>query len=411
VRRGATHGALGAVLVADHGGERRDQVPVLKEVVVRVHEHLRGFPVAIPNEHLPDPGVVSDRSCDPKAIGVATKAAGAPPFLIGIALATRPDRGPIDAGSLLDLRRLRAGGSQGYCEKSDGNAKPHGSPAVSELVITVATVLQAKYSRLVTMREYERHDNAGRDMGSLRWKHVAVSVALAGVAAAGLGSTSCYTQSDVPCAGEKAPRAPFRGRVVDGKTGAPLKGSLVFVELCGLYTDNPDPSKGNPNYRFGTIVGDDGRFMVEVPRGAAGLHTFQPGYRYGFSPIEDTGSTGLELKVEPLLPADQRPMLTDFKATPTAAAPGQEITFTVTARAATPKDPLSEEVLLLEPTSAVARALDPPSRGVQGKGYPDGVWSIKLAAPSAPGAYTYNVGVTTEGCIVGENLTLVVTVK
>jgi hypothetical protein len=236
-------------------------------------------------------------------------------------------------------------------------------------------------------------------------------MALAGVGAAGLMSTSCYTQDAVPCAGENAPRAPFRGRVVDGRTGAPLKGSLVFVELCGLYTDNPDPSKGHPNYRFGTIVGDDGKFMVEVPRGAAGIHTFLPGYRYGFSPIEDTGAPSLELKVEPLLPADQRPILTDFKATPATAAPGQEITFAVTVRAGTPKDPLSEEVLLLEATSSVARALDPPSRGVQGKAYPDGIWSTKVAAPSGPGTYTYHVGATTEGCIVGENLTLEVTVK
>lgn len=259
------------------------------------------------------------------------------------------------------------------------------------------------------MREHDRQAKTGH-RGLLRWKRRAVSIAFAGAAAVGLTSTSCYTQDDLPCAREGAPRAPFRGRVVDGKTGAPLKGSLVFVELCGLYTDNPDPSKGHPNYRFGTIVGDDGKFMVEVPRGTAGIHTFLPGYRYGFSPIEDTGSP-LELEVEPLLPADRRPTLTDFKATPATPAPGQEITFAVTVRAATPKDPLSEEVLLLEPTTSVARALDPPSRGIPGKMYPDGLWSTKLAAPSAPGTYTYHVGATTEGCVVGENLTLEVTVK
>ena len=128
-------------------------------------------------------------------------------------------------------------------------------------------------------------------------------------------------------------------------------------------------------------------------------------------PIDDTGASGLELKVEPLLPADQRPVLSDFKATATAVAPGQEITFSVTVRAATPKDPLSEEVLLVEPTTSVARALDPPSRGVEGKAYPDGVWSTKLAAPTTPGTFTYHVGATTEGCIVGENLTLEVVVR
>lgn len=263
----------------------------------------------------------------------------------------------------------------------------------------------------------QRPDDRGRGLGfvlrcnHVRRKHAVVSLALAAVAGAGIASASCYTQDDVPCAGEGAPRAQFRGRVVDGKTGAPLAGSLVFVELCGLYTENPDPSKGHPNYRFGTIVGDDGYFDVDVPRGSAGIHTFLPGYRYGSSPIEDTGAPNLELQVEPLLPADQRPTLTDLEATPLEAAPGQEITFSVSVRAATPEDPLSEEVLLLEPTSSVARALDPPSAGVPGKGFPDGVWSTKLAAPTTPGVYTYHVGATTERCIVGENLTVEVTVK
>ena len=245
----------------------------------------------------------------------------------------------------------------------------------------------------------------------LRIRSVAVSIALSALAGGGLASTSCYSQEPVPCAGESSPRTKLRGRLEDGKTGAPLKGSLVFVELCGLYTENPDPSKGHPNYRFGTIAKDDGTYEVEVPRGAAGLHTFLPGYRYGFMPVGDTGQPNGALKVEPLLPADQRPSLTDFKVSTITANVGQEITFSVTARAATPKDPLSEEVLLVEPTTSVARALDPPSRGVQGKAYPDGVWSTKVAAPMMPGMYTYHVGVTTEGCIVGENLTIDVTVR
>lgn len=262
------------------------------------------------------------------------------------------------------------------------------------------------------MREHERTENFGRGAGFLRWKHVLVSLCLVGAGVTGLGSVSCYTQDPIPCAGESAPRTAFKGRVVDGKNNdKPLAGSLVFVELCGLYTENPDPSKGHPNYRFGTIVNDDGTFTVDVPKGAAGIHTFLPGYRYGFMPIEDTGAAGLVLRVEPLLPADQRPVVSDFKVTATSVAPGQEITFSVNVRAATPKDPLSEEVLLVEKTTSVARALDPPSRGVEGKAYPDGVWSTKLAAPTMPGTFTYHVGATTEGCIVGENLTLDVVVK
>ena len=229
--------------------------------------------------------------------------------------------------------------------------------------------------------------------------------------AVGLSSVSCFTQGETTCGQEDSASAPMRGHVVD-KDGAPLGGSLVFIELCRLYSDNPDPSKGHPNYRYGTVAKQDGSFELMVPRGSAGIHTFQPGYQYGFASVDDTTASGIEPfpRVEKL--GDKKgPVTTDFTVTPTDASPGQPLRISVNVKAPSPKDPLSEEVLVLEERTAVARALDPPRRGVQGKGYPDGLWSTTLNAPSAPGTYVYRLGVTTEGCATGDTPSQEITVR
>jgi len=195
------------------------------------------------------------------------------------------------------------------------------------------------------------------------------------------------------------------------KSTTPMKGSVVFVELCGLYTENPDPSKGHPNYRYGTIAGDDGSFEVAVPRGAAGLHTFLPNYRYGFVALADTNANDIVVNVEPLLPQDLKPFVGPLEVTPKEAAPGQPLRFSVNVRSSTPKDPMSEEIVLLEEATKAARALDPPRRGVQGKGFPDGLWSTTVNAPTAPGRYGYTLGMTSEKCIVGDTKRVEVVVR
>ena len=227
----------------------------------------------------------------------------------------------------------------------------------------------------------------------------------------GLTSLSCFTQGETTCGQENAGRAPMRGRVVDARTGQPLEGSLVFVELCELYSDNPDPSKGHPNYRYGALTKADGTFEVEVPKGSAGLHTFLSGYRYGALAVGDTTAANIEVRAEPLLPEDAKPVVMDLRVLPNEVKPGEELSLSATVRASSPKDPLSDEVLILEPTTNVARALDPPRRGVPGKAFPDGQWVTRLRAPSMPGNYTYLFGVTSEHCIVGEILRAQVTVR
>lgn len=232
-------------------------------------------------------------------------------------------------------------------------------------------------------------------------------------------SGSCFTQGDTTCGQESAARALIRGKIVNANPSSPssagktVGGSLVFIELCRLYSENPDPAKGHPNYRYGTIAAADGSWEVEIPKGTVGVHTFAVGFSYGAYVYDDSTAapTSQERRVEPLDQAILTPKLSDFKVEPSVVAPGGKLRFSVNARAAGPKQPLSEEIVILENTTKVARALDPPRRGVVGVGYPDGLWSTTIEAPLNPGKYTYHIGLTSEGCVNGNQLTLEITVQ
>ncbi|MFO0674576.1 MAG: hypothetical protein U0235_34010 [Polyangiaceae bacterium] len=203
---------------------------------------------------------------------------------------------------------------------------------------------------------------------------------------------------------------PLRGALTDGKTKAPLGDSLVFVEVHGLYNKNPDTTKAHPDYLYATATKPDGTFEVMTPPGLTGLHTFQNGYRYGSHRVEDAVAGAGTFDVEPLLPADVKPVPSDFKVEPTKVAPGGSLKFSVTMKASSDKDPISEEVLIAELSNQWARALDPPPGGVPGKSA-DGVWSRTVTAPTKPGKYTYILAVSSELCITSDKVSLDVTVE
>ena len=236
----------------------------------------------------------------------------------------------------------------------------------------------------------------------------------------------CYSHGETTCGQENSPRAPIRGQVrvrsiaaagdagPDGGDGSPLDqdlpgaGALVFVELCGLYSDNTDKSKGHPNYRYVALADKDGNFEVSIPRGPVGLHAFLEGYTYGATAIDDSTSAGIQV-VNAVSVTDLGSTLENFAvATPLVRA-GEPLTFHVDVKAQ-PKDPVSEEVLLGEPKSGLARAFGPPSRGRAGKGFPDGRWTVTVPAPAA-GTYTYYAQAASEGCKVSKRLSAIVTVQ
>ena len=256
-----------------------------------------------------------------------------------------------------------------------------------------------------------RHPREDRLFGLRRARRGVLVGLLIGTACV---SSSCYTQGETTCGQEDEPVAPLRGKVVDSASGQPLEGSLVFVELCKLYSVNPNPGKGHPNYRYGAIAAKDGSFEVAVPKGKVGLHTFLPGYRYGSLEVADSTAPDVVVRTAALLPGDPRPKVADFLPSAREVKPGESISFAVQVTASSPRDPISEEVLLLEPSTQVARAFDPPFRRGNdgfGVGFPSGKWSVTMNAPSQPGTYTYRFGMTSEQCIVSELLQTEITVR
>ncbi len=237
----------------------------------------------------------------------------------------------------------------------------------------------------------------------------------------GLGALAgCGSKEPAVCSQEGSLRAPLRGNMIinrpvsdaDGGGGtvpSPGVGSLVFVELCGLYTDNPDPSKGHPNYRYVALADEAGKFEVSVPSGPVGLHTLLDGYYYGFKAVADSTSSGIQVNASPL-GLVQPPVATSFAVTPSEVGPGEPLSFSLMAQAAQPSDPLSDEVLLAEPLSGFARAFDPPSAGEPGKSFPNGRWTLTVPAP-APGVYTYYAQAVSEGCAVSARQSVTVTVR
>jgi hypothetical protein len=226
--------------------------------------------------------------------------------------------------------------------------------------------------------------------------------------------------------GSGAAPVTLTGKVIDRDTGNPLAGTIVIVEVGGLYQANADTSKGNPYYKISALAGLDGAFSVLVPSGMVGLHTFEDGYYYGvLGPIDTALSPSANVvKAKALLPLDRKPTVAKLALSPATVAPSGSVTIgadvTEASISATDDagadggahaDPLSEEVIAAETTTSWAAILDPPSPGIQGTGFPDGHYSKTFTAPSKAGIYTYSLVVSSEGCITSDRATATLTVQ
>lgn len=273
-----------------------------------------------------------------------------------------------------------------------------------------------------------------------------------------ISSSSCYTQGETTCGQESAPLAPLRGkltgdRLVTDDAGNPVlddagfvipefekdedggqrkneqgdpiikkgpqAGSTVAVELCDLYSENPDPAKAHPNYRYATVTREDGTFELMVPQGKVGVHTFKQGWFYGRIVVPDAPDRFVESPrfVEAAALNSKPPVLSNFKVTPTEAKPGETLSFAVDTRRAG-KDPMSEELIVFEPQTTVSRAFAPPGRGAplrevgaQKAGWPDGTWTATMPAPSRPGEYTFFAHSTSEHCVSSNRVALQIVVR
>jgi hypothetical protein len=205
--------------------------------------------------------------------------------------------------------------------------------------------------------------------------------------------------------------------------GAPIVG-LVAVEVGGLDQENPgavgpdgseDPtSRINPYYRYGTTTNGAGEFSLDVPLQKLGVHVYANGFYCGvpsagaIDPSSDT--TRVTTTVRPL-PVEEteggtvpaKPTVTGFTLSAEVIAPGETLTLAARVDAIDPEnDPLSEQVLAIEPRSTWAGILAPPIPGSAVEGYPNGVYSRLASAPTEPGEYVYYLVAATRACVVSD---------
>ena len=221
---------------------------------------------------------------------------------------------------------------------------------------------------------------------------------------------ACGSSVDYPPPHGGPANVTVSGHVVDGKTKAPLPHVPIAIEIGGHYVTNPDPSKANPSYQRGAVTDDAGAYSVVLPSGSLGFHSFLNKYRYGTEGLTAAANVTFDITMEQR-DTELPPTLTNARFEPAQVAAGATFALKVTATAATPTDPLSEEIVVVEATTSMSAALDPPSAGVQGKGFPDGEWSRTFTAPTYAGTYTYYLSATTEGCIVSDLVLLQLQVK
>lgn len=200
-------------------------------------------------------------------------------------------------------------------------------------------------------------------------------------------------------------------RGLDGSIGAPIPFANVSVEYGGLYVDWCDRSRASPYYVFGTVADDAGRFELSAREGHLGFHSFATGYFYDRGQIDAaTDDASVVLTMVPLR-TEPKPVVTDPRFDKTTVEAGAPVTFTAGVRAANRcLDPMSDEVLLIEPVHSWSRELDPPSRGLKDD-VPDGVWKLTFDAPAEAGVYTYYFSATTSQCVTSDVQTFTLRVE
>jgi hypothetical protein len=210
------------------------------------------------------------------------------------------------------------------------------------------------------------------------------------------------------------------GVVRDRDWDAALPFALVAIEVGGLGQTNPgalgpDGStvptlRINPFYQYGSITDDAGGFSLDVPSEPVGIHVYKSGFYCG---VPEAGAIfasegGVLVLPEPLPMAESGseaagPTITGFTATPSIVAPGETLTMSARVEAVDPEtDPLSEQVLAVEPISNWAGVFAPPEPGTQSTGYPNGIYSRLVPAPLTPGEYTFYLVAATLSCVVSE---------
>ncbi len=225
---------------------------------------------------------------------------------------------------------------------------------------------------------------------------LAAAAAGSGVDAGDGGAEPC-TQLPIPDSGPLTITGTVYENVPDASP-RPLANAMVAAEYGGLYLTWCDLAHASPYYQFGAYTDANGKFTVQAHAGILGFHSFATGFLYNRARLDTATSTDVVLHMEPIK-NEKKPAVTAAGFAATTVAPGGSLTFTATAAAADrTNDPLSDELMLVEPTQSFATELDPPSVGLKDD-FPDGVWKKTFPAPTKKGTYTYYFSATTAHCV------------
>jgi hypothetical protein len=161
---------------------------------------------------------------------------------------------------------------------------------------------------------------------------------------------------------------------VKSKAGQPLPG-LALLEKGEIH---------NNVWDRGGLVGEDGRFRIELPSGGRyGLHVYSSGYIY--SPNAVTVDTGKTLEVHiVLVPEPTRANDPVIKKVGFFSGGAKQATVSfVRAEVADPNGILGPQVLAFNAATGRAYALDPPTRMRDLKAnFPNGVYQLQIDTPA-----------------------------
>ncbi len=201
-----------------------------------------------------------------------------------------------------------------------------------------------------------------------------------------------------------------REALPDGGPGKPLANTAIAAEYGGLYLSYCDMAKASPYYVFGALTDATGHFELDARAGMLGFHSFATGYLYSRALLDTATGLDVTIAMEPLRPLQPKPMVTNAAFDKTTVAASGPVTFSAEVRAADPTEPLSDEVLLVEPTRGWSAELDPPRVGKKDD-FPNGTWRRTFNAPDKAGTYTYYFSATTATCATSDMMTFTLTVQ
>jgi hypothetical protein len=218
-------------------------------------------------------------------------------------------------------------------------------------------------------------------------------------------------QLDLPDGGALKVTGNVVEKAPDGGADQPIPNAMVSVEYGGLYVPYCNRALASPYYVFGTFTDAQGAFSIDVKQGALlGFHSFATGYYYSRASLDTTAGTYVKIQTEKLPATQGKPTVTNAGFVQSTVLLGDRVTFSAEVHAASPSDPLSDEIILVEPTRSWSVELNPPSLG-KPDNYPDGVWRRSFLSPLKTGTYTYYFSATTAGCVTSDVQTFTLTVQ